>query len=116
MRETLEESGVKVDPTSIRFSASQPWPFPRSMMLGYHATAALPSSGSDGLPPISIDPDELEDARWSSKEYVRTHGLVEGRGSSALDFSPDEMEAEFHVPGPASLARMLISEWVAGCD
>jgi NADH pyrophosphatase NudC (nudix superfamily) len=67
VRETLEESGVKVDPASIRFSASQPWPFPRSMMLGYHATAALPSSGSDDLPPISIDPDELEDARWFSK-------------------------------------------------
>ena len=115
-RETLEESGVKVDPASIRFSASQPWPFPRSMMLGYHATAALPPSGSDNLPPISIDPDELEDARWFSKEYVRTHGLVEGRGSSALDFVPDEGEAEFHVPGPASLARALISEWVGPSD
>ena len=116
VRETLEESGVKVDPASIRFSASQPWPFPRSMMLGYHATAALPSSGSDDLPPISIDPDELEDVRWFSKEYVRTHGLVEGRGSSALDFEPDDKEAEFHVPGPASLARMLVSEWVGQSD
>jgi len=113
-RETLEESGVKVDSASICFSASQPWPFPRSMMLGYHATAALPSSSSDDLPPISIDPAELEDVRWFSKDYVRTHGLVKGRGSSALDFEPDEMEAEFHVPGPASLARVLITEWVRG--
>lgn len=116
VRETLEESGVRVDPTSIRFSASQPWPFPRSMMLGYHATAATSraSSGIDDLPSISIDPAELEDAQWFSKEYVREHGLVEGKGSSALDFEPDKEEAEFHVPGPASLARLLITEWVRG--
>ena len=115
-RETLEESGVRVDPTSIRFSASQPWPFPRSMMLGYHAmaTTCRTSSGIDDLPSISIDPAELEDAQWFSKEYVREHGLVEGKGSSALDFEPDKEETEFHVPGPASLARLLITEWVRG--
>lgn len=121
VRETLEESGVVVDPDSVRFVASQPWPFPRSMMVGFtgRATAMATRDGDDDasmpdsdLPKIFVDPVELEDARWFSKEYVRQNGLVEGRGSSALDFEPDEKEAEFHVPGPASLARLLITKWV----
>ena len=113
IRETHEESGVNVDPDSIQFVASQPWPFPKSLMLGYLGTAVTPPGmGVSDLPDIAVDPLELEDAKWFSKEFVRTNGLVEGRGSSALDFEPDEMEAEFHVPGPASLARLLITKWV----
>lgn len=38
-REVLEESGVRVDPGSIRYHSSQPWPFPRSLMLGMQAEA-----------------------------------------------------------------------------
>mmetsp|Transcript_29461 Transcript_29461/g.55770 ORF Transcript_29461/g.55770 Transcript_29461/m.55770 type:complete len:440 (-) Transcript_29461:1900-3219(-) len=125
VRETLEEAGVAVDPASMRFVASQPWPFPRSMMVGFMGKAATVDSNlidddaaiRDGdeageLPNICVDPAELEDALWFSKDYVRVNGLVEGRGSSALDFDPDEKEAEFHVPGPASLARLLITKWV----
>lgn len=119
-RETHEEAGVAIDPASIRFVASQPWPFPRSMMVGFTGTAladdATTSEGGGGLPNISVDPAELEDARWFSKEYVRANGLAEGRGSSALDFRPDEEEAEFHVPGPASLARLLITKWVTSAE
>jgi len=141
-RETYEESGVRVDGSSIRFVASQPWPFPRSLMVGFHGRA-LPSStssvaepvdddddddesnnrkeGNDdgsstsekiaGLPKITVDPAELEDAQWFRKDYVKQYGLVRGKGSSALEFVPDEMEREFHVPGPASLARLLIAKW-----
>mmetsp|Transcript_3278 Transcript_3278/g.6798 ORF Transcript_3278/g.6798 Transcript_3278/m.6798 type:complete len:457 (-) Transcript_3278:158-1528(-) len=123
-RETREETGVEVDPASIRFVASQPWPFPRSVMVGFTGRAladACPGGegatigdddGDAGLPTIFIDPAELDDARWFGREYVQANGLVEGRGSSALDFEPDEEEAEFHVPGPASLARLLITKWV----
>eukprot|EP00571_Detonula_confervacea_P014730 CAMPEP_0172300106 /NCGR_PEP_ID=MMETSP1058-20130122/2279_1 /TAXON_ID=83371 /ORGANISM="Detonula confervacea, Strain CCMP 353" /LENGTH=448 /DNA_ID=CAMNT_0013009797 /DNA_START=673 /DNA_END=2019 /DNA_ORIENTATION=+ len=119
VRETLEDSGVCVDPASVRFVASQPWPFPRSMMVGFHGAAAAGPGDvtrKDNLPELHVDPAELEDARWFSKEYVRKNGLIEGRGSSALDFEPDDNEAEFHVPGPASLARLLITQWVLAGD
>lgn len=38
-REVEEESGVSVDPSSVRYFASQPWPFPRSLMVGFYASA-----------------------------------------------------------------------------
>ena len=116
VRETFEESGVVPDPKSIRFSATQPWPFPRSMMIGFHGTALPNHLDEDRLPKLDVDPTELEDCKWFDKAFVRENGLVEGRGSSALDHAPNEDEAEFHVPGPASLARLLITEWVTGDD
>jgi len=125
VRETLEESGIAVDRSSIRFVASQPWPFPRSLMVGFQATASSMSPPQEQqqqqqqssnnnlhLPPIVVDPAELEDAQWFSKHFIKANGLIEGKGSSALDFVPDEEESAFHVPGPASLARLLISKWV----
>ena len=41
-REVKEESGVAVDPHSIQYVASQPWPVPQSLMIGVMATAAAP--------------------------------------------------------------------------
>ena len=38
-RETWEETGLRVDMESIRYMASQPWPFPQSVMMGFVATA-----------------------------------------------------------------------------
>jgi NAD+ diphosphatase len=52
-REVQEETGVRVQ--QLRYFASQPWPFPSSLMLGFHAVAARAPLRLDG---------ELEDARW----------------------------------------------------
>lgn len=117
-RETFEESGVVVDPVSVRFEASQPWPFPRSLMVGFRAKAistvittvgGSTLSSSESLPEIIVDVSEMEDIRWFSKEFVRER-LSLG-GSTALSFQPNDAEAEFHVPGKASLARYLITNW-----
>ena len=59
-REVLEETGVRVK--SCRYLASQPWPFPSSLMLGFVAEA------HPDMPRIS---DELEDARWFTRDEVR---------------------------------------------
>ena len=59
-REVKEEAGIDV--RDIRYVASQPWPFPSSLMLGCHA-AALSSE-------LTIDTTELEDARWFTREEV----------------------------------------------
>lgn len=56
-REVLEETGIIIE--AIRYQASQPWPFPHSLMIGF--TAAY-RSGT-----ITVDHNELEDARWFSK-------------------------------------------------
>ena len=103
IRETFEESGVRVEPSSLRFVCSQPWPFPRSLMVGFRAKAAEP-----GLPEINIEEDEMESVKWFKRDYVKER--LDG-GSTALTFEPSEREQEFHIPGPASLARLLITEW-----
>ena len=57
-REVFEESGVQVG--DVHVITSQPWPFPASLMIG--CTGAAVSTK------INIDPNEIEDARWISKE------------------------------------------------
>lgn len=108
-RETHEESGVVIDPRSVRFVASQPWPFPRSLMVGFRAKA-MSSSELDPLPEIIVDTNEMEDIRWFAKDFVKESLKLDG--STALTFKPNKEESEFHVPGKASLARFLIKEWV----
>jgi NADH pyrophosphatase NudC (nudix superfamily) len=116
-RETFEESGVLVDPASVRFEASQPWPFPRSLMVGFRAkamstvtsTATTVVGESNLLPEIIVDTNEMEDIRWFAKEFVKERLSLDG--STALTFQPNAAEAEFHIPGKASLARYLISRW-----
>jgi NAD+ diphosphatase len=61
-RETVEEAGVTVG--AVRYLASQPWPFPASLMIGCHAKATSDT--------IMLDPVELEDARWVTREDMIT--------------------------------------------
>ena len=60
-RETFEESGIQV--RAVRYHASQPWPFPANLMLGMAGEAVSEE--------ITIDPDELDDARWFSFDEIR---------------------------------------------
>ncbi|KFI33801.1 NUDIX hydrolase [Haematobacter missouriensis] len=59
-REVLEEAGVRVG--AVQYLASQPWPFPASLMIGCRGEAL-----SDA---IEIDPAEIEDARWVSRQEM----------------------------------------------
>jgi NAD+ diphosphatase len=89
VREVHEESGITVfDP---RFVASQPWPFPASLMLGFTAR-------SDGGEPEARD-GELEEVRWFPREEVLE--MLSERAKAAL-------------PPPVSIARFLIDRWLAG--
>ena len=56
-REIKEEAGIVCG--RVTYLASQPWPFPMSLMIGCHAQALTEE--------ITIDPDEIEDARWFSR-------------------------------------------------
>jgi NAD+ diphosphatase len=59
-REVFEESGVRV--AEVDYLASQPWPFPASLMFGAHGKA----TSTD----ITIDPIEIEAARWVTREEL----------------------------------------------
>ncbi len=63
-RELAEEAGVRV--RDVRYQASQAWPFPAGLMAGFRAVA----EGED----VTVDPDELLDARWFTRDEVRALG------------------------------------------
>jgi len=88
-RELFEEAGIRV--RNIRYIASQPWPFPSSLMFGCHADAESAE--------LTIDKTELDDARWFSREEVAT----------ALRGDPD---APFMAPPKAAIARTLLERWL----
>jgi NAD+ diphosphatase len=90
VREVREESGIVArDPG---FVSSQPWPFPRSLMLGFAAQA-------DGGQPQARD-GELEDVRWFTDAELR---------AAASGDNP-----ELKLPPPISIARFLIDRWMTG--
>ena len=89
-REVFEETGVVV--TDVRYNSSQPWPFPSSIMLGFHARALGPE--------IRINPGELEDARWYTREQLR--------------HSPEDNS--FRMPRRVSIARRLVDDWLEEPD
>jgi NAD+ diphosphatase len=61
IREVQEETGIEVK--GMHYFTSQPWPFPSSLMLGFMAQAANEA--------IRVDGDELENARWFTREEMR---------------------------------------------
>jgi len=89
-REVLEEANIHTK--DVRYIASQPWPFPRSIMLGFEATATSTQ--------ITCDPDELEDARWFSVDQLKTFGTW------------GDEQYELQLPRQDSIARLLIDRWI----
>lgn len=91
-REVEEEAGVAVE--DVRYRSSQPWPFPGSVMLGFHARYA------SGEP--STRDAELEDVRWFDREEL----------AAVAREDQDEDEDGLHLPPPIAIARRLIEEWM----
>jgi NAD+ diphosphatase len=60
VREVAEETGVEV--SEVSYDSSQPWPFPSSLMLGFHAVARTEA--------ITLRDGELQDARWFTREEI----------------------------------------------
>jgi NADH pyrophosphatase NudC (nudix superfamily) len=118
-REVEEESAVPVDLRSVRYVASQPWPFPRSLMIGFYARARGDAPEGSGyellggegrsaavdvgitreeveasllprLPATHAQEDEMADARWFHRDYF-----------TAAAASPERFK--FHIPGDPRL-------------
>ncbi len=88
-REVLEEAGLEVPLADIRYNSSQPWPFPASLMLGFHARAERAA--------LTVDEEELESAGWYSRKTLLNLGE----------------EDELRLPREDSIARRLIEDWLA---
>jgi NAD+ diphosphatase len=90
-RETLEEAGIACG--RVTYYRSQPWPFPMSLMIGCHAEALTFE--------IVVDPDELEGARWFSKD--ETIAMLQRRHPEGLT-----------TPPPVAIAHHIIRAWLDG--
>jgi len=89
-RELHEEAGIRV--ADVTYIASQPWPFPSSLMIGCHARAL------DEV--LTIDTTELDDARWFTREEI----------AASLTGDP---QAPFQAPPRFAIARTLLEHWLA---
>ena len=88
-REVFEEAGVKVG--QVTYLASQPWPFPASLMMGCQGQAESQE--------INIDPKEIEDAQWFTREDI------------ALAFAG---EHPFMLPArKGAIAHFILRNWLA---
>ncbi len=85
-REVFEESGIRV--ADVRYHSSQPWPFPASLMIGFHAAAASRE--------IRLNQSELEDVAWFSRSELRNFA-AQGKNLPRVD----------------SIARRLVEDWLA---
>jgi NAD+ diphosphatase len=98
-REVLEETGVRV--RDCRYLASQPWPFPGALMLGFVAQAEPDEPRVTG---------ELEEARWFTVDEVRAAQAREAALDTADDDGGPLLSARI------SIARWLIEQWLAEAD
>ena len=89
-RELMEEAGIEVG--AVSYVASQPWPFPGSLMI-----ACIAEAKHDA---ITLDTTELEDAFWASRAEV----------AAAL---AGDRDARFQAPPPFAIANTLLTRWNA---
>jgi NAD+ diphosphatase len=90
VREVAEEVGVHI--SDLTYIASQPWPYPGSLMLGFHAVA-------DPDEQLNPDPNEIADARWFTRAEIRAAAA-------------GDRAAGFGISMPSSIAHYLIMRWL----
>jgi len=96
VREVAEEIGLTVG--DVEYLGSQPWPFPRSLMVGFHAIG-------DPEQEFAFNDGEIAEAAWFTRAQVR-EALEHG------DWSSDS-PSRFLLPGAISIAREIIESWAA---
>ncbi len=85
-REIREETGIVID--DVVYIGSQPWPFPAGLMVAFRATAAEEA--------VSVDGDEIAEARWFTRDEVRQYEAARGG-----------------LGRPDSIDRVMLAAWMA---
>lgn len=88
-REVFEEAGLRV--RDVTYVASQPWPFPSSLMIGCHAFADDPA--------ITVDTTELEEALWFTRDEIAAAMAGDDNG-------------RFIAPPGMAIANVLLKWWL----
>ncbi len=99
-REVFEEVGVGV--RDVRYLASQPWPFPASLMIGFFARL-------DGDAAITLDPVEMAEAAWFTRDEV-----ADAARWTDTDGEADPGRRLRGISPKLSISRFLIDQWLAG--
>lgn len=110
VREVREEVGIEV--CEVAYVASQPHPFPASLMLGYTARVT-------GDPRLVIDADEIVEAGWYTREEVRRTtdwGAEPVAVAEPVALAEAALPALRGLPGAMSIARQLINAWLLAED
>jgi NAD+ diphosphatase len=97
VREVAEEVGVRLG--ALRYEASQSWPYPGSLMLGFSACA-------DPSQAVRVDPEEIAEARWFTRRDIAA--MIDG------DFTEPETGVPMNLPMRASIAFYLVQRWLGG--
>jgi NAD+ diphosphatase len=97
VREVGEEVGIKL--RTLHYSGSQAWPYPGSLMLGFHAEA-------DASQSFHLDPEEIDEARWFTRDDIAK--MIAG------DYVDPESGVRMSLPMRASIAFYLIERWLRG--
>jgi len=97
-REVHEEAGIRCG--RVQFLASQPWPFPSSLMMGFLAEGLTEE--------ITVDPEELAEARWFPRDAIREMVTRAAAG-------PDD-PTQVSVPPPLAIAHQICRRWSNGLD
>jgi NAD+ diphosphatase len=84
----------------VRYLATQPWPFPSSLMIGFLAEALTEE--------ITVDPEELAEARWFSRQEIRE---MVARAAAGSD-DPSQVS----LPAPIAIAHHICRRWSSGLD
>ncbi len=105
VREVLEEVGLRV--TDVSYLGSQPWPFPRSLMVGFAARA------EPGAALVPRD-GEIEEAAWFHRSQVRAMLAADpADGASGDGWGAGAAGSRVLLPGPVSIASRMIHGWAA---
>jgi NAD+ diphosphatase len=97
-REVREESGVHVG--RVKYLAAQPWPFPSTLMMGFLAEGISED--------ITIDPEELAEARWFERDEIRAMVARAAAGDDDIN--------RLSLPQPIAIAHHLCRRWSNGLD
>ncbi len=97
-REVQEEAGVRVG--RVKYLACQPWPFPSTLMMGFLCEALTEE--------ITVDPEELAEARWFTRDELRAMVARAATGP--------EDPTQLSVPGPVAIAHQICRRWSNGLD